>query len=85
MHVPVVSAGKYVQTKTRGANPACADILLLLRFLCLRQEELTMSFEAWIVLGLVAGFIGSQLCNRERIPPDVIVGISGVMAGGRSC
>jgi uncharacterized membrane protein YeaQ/YmgE (transglycosylase-associated protein family) len=44
-----------------------------------------MSFVAWIVLGLVAGYIGSQLVNRERILPDVFVGLSGAMAGGWSC
>jgi uncharacterized membrane protein YeaQ/YmgE (transglycosylase-associated protein family) len=50
-----------------------------------KQEELTMSFVAWIVLGLVAGYIGSQLVNRERILPDVFVGLAGAMAGGWLC
>jgi uncharacterized membrane protein YeaQ/YmgE (transglycosylase-associated protein family) len=50
-----------------------------------KQEELTMSFVVWIVLGLVAGYIGSQLVNRERILPDVVVGLAGAMAGGWSC
>jgi uncharacterized membrane protein YeaQ/YmgE (transglycosylase-associated protein family) len=43
-----------------------------------------MSFVAWIVLGLTAGFIGSQLVNRsgERILPDILVGVVGALAGG---
>ena len=43
-----------------------------------------MSFVAWIVLGLTAGFIGSQLVNRkgERILPDILAGVVGALAGG---
>jgi uncharacterized membrane protein YeaQ/YmgE (transglycosylase-associated protein family) len=43
-----------------------------------------MSFVAWIVLGLTAGFIGSQLVNRrgERILPDIMLGVIGALAGG---
>jgi len=44
-----------------------------------------MSFVTWILLGLVAGYIGSQLANRERILPDVLVGLAGAMAGGWLC
>jgi uncharacterized membrane protein YeaQ/YmgE (transglycosylase-associated protein family) len=46
-----------------------------------------MSFVTWIVLGLVAGFIGSQLVNRrrERVLPDPLVGAVGAMAGGWLC
>ncbi len=29
-----------------------------------RQESSAMSFIAWIVLGLIAGFIGSKLVNH---------------------
>jgi uncharacterized membrane protein YeaQ/YmgE (transglycosylase-associated protein family) len=40
-----------------------------------------MSFVTWIALGLVAGFIGSQLVNRrwERVLPDILVGAVGAM------
>src|ERR1035438_8987656 len=50
----------------------------------IRQEQKTMSFVAWIVLGLTAGFIGSQLVNRsgERILPDILVGVVGALVGG---
>ena len=43
-----------------------------------------MSFVAWIVLGLTAGFIGSQLVNRRGagILPDIILGVVGALAGG---
>jgi uncharacterized membrane protein YeaQ/YmgE (transglycosylase-associated protein family) len=48
-----------------------------------RQTE-NMSFLAWIVLGLVAGFIGSKLVNRkgEGIVLDVLLGVVGALAGG---
>jgi uncharacterized membrane protein YeaQ/YmgE (transglycosylase-associated protein family) len=43
-----------------------------------------MSFIAWIVLGLVAGFIGSKLVNKrgEGLVLDIILGIVGAIAGG---
>jgi uncharacterized membrane protein YeaQ/YmgE (transglycosylase-associated protein family) len=43
-----------------------------------------MSFLAWIVLGLLAGFIGSKLVNKrgEGLLLDIILGIVGAIAGG---
>ena len=43
-----------------------------------------MSYLAWIVLGLVAGFIGSKIINKtgEGIILDIILGIVGAFAGG---
>jgi uncharacterized membrane protein YeaQ/YmgE (transglycosylase-associated protein family) len=43
-----------------------------------------MSFVAWIVLGLLAGFIGSKLVNRrgEGVILDVVLGIVGAIVGG---
>jgi len=43
-----------------------------------------MSFIAWIVLGLLAGFIGSKLVNKtgEGLVLDIILGIVGAVAGG---
>jgi uncharacterized membrane protein YeaQ/YmgE (transglycosylase-associated protein family) len=43
-----------------------------------------MSFVAWIVLGLIAGFIASKLVNRhgEGILLDIIIGIIGAVVGG---
>jgi uncharacterized membrane protein YeaQ/YmgE (transglycosylase-associated protein family) len=48
------------------------------------QNGETMSFLAWIVLGLVAGFIGSKLVNRrgEGIILDILLGVVGAFVGG---
>jgi uncharacterized membrane protein YeaQ/YmgE (transglycosylase-associated protein family) len=43
-----------------------------------------MSIAAWIVLGLVSGFLGSKLVNKtgEGILLDLLLGIVGAMVGG---
>jgi uncharacterized membrane protein YeaQ/YmgE (transglycosylase-associated protein family) len=43
-----------------------------------------MSILAWIVLGLVAGFIGSKLVNKtgEGFLLDIVLGIVGAVVGG---
>ena len=43
-----------------------------------------MSFFAWIILGLIAGFIASRIVNRkgEGFFGDIILGIVGAVAGG---
>lgn len=43
-----------------------------------------MSVLAWIVLGLIAGFIGSKVVNRtgEGIILDIVLGIVGAVVGG---
>ncbi len=43
-----------------------------------------MSILAWIVLGLVAGFIGSKVVNKsgEGFFLDIILGIVGSVVGG---
>jgi uncharacterized membrane protein YeaQ/YmgE (transglycosylase-associated protein family) len=43
-----------------------------------------MSILAWIVLGLIAGFIGSKLVNKrgEGLLLDIILGIVGAVVGG---
>ena len=43
-----------------------------------------MSFLTWIVLGLLAGFIGSKLVNHrgEGIVIDIALGIMGALVGG---
>jgi uncharacterized membrane protein YeaQ/YmgE (transglycosylase-associated protein family) len=43
-----------------------------------------MSFLAWVVLGLVAGYIASKLVNRrgEGILLDILLGVVGAFAGG---
>ena len=43
-----------------------------------------MSIFAWIILGLVAGFIGSKIVNKrgEGLVLDLVLGIVGAIAGG---
>jgi len=43
-----------------------------------------MSFLAWIILGLVSGFIASKIVNKrgEGFFLDIILGIVGAVAGG---
>lgn len=43
-----------------------------------------MSFLAWIVLGLVAGYLGSRIVNKqgEGMVRDIILGIVGALVGG---
>lgn len=43
-----------------------------------------MSYLAWIVLGLLAGFIGSKLVNKrgEGMLLDIVLGIVGAVVGG---
>ena len=43
-----------------------------------------MSILAWIVLGLVAGFIGSKIVNRtgEGLLLDIVLGVVGAIVGG---
>ena len=43
-----------------------------------------MSFLAWIILGLLAGFIGSKLVNKrgEGLLLDILLGIIGAVVGG---
>ena len=43
-----------------------------------------MSIVAWIVLGLIAGFIGNKLVKRtgKWLVRDILLGIVGAMSGG---
>lgn len=42
-----------------------------------------MSFVAWVVLGLTAGFIGGRLAKiGKSILPDVLLGVAGALTGG---
>jgi uncharacterized membrane protein YeaQ/YmgE (transglycosylase-associated protein family) len=43
-----------------------------------------MSLVAWIILGIVAGFIGSKVVNKtgEGLIRDLILGIVGAIVGG---
>jgi uncharacterized membrane protein YeaQ/YmgE (transglycosylase-associated protein family) len=48
------------------------------------KEVNNMSFLAWIVLGLLAGFIGSKIVNKkgEGVILDILLGIVGAVVGG---
>ena len=43
-----------------------------------------MSILAWIVLGLISGFVGSKIVNRtgEGFVLDLVLGIVGAVVGG---
>ena len=43
-----------------------------------------MSIIAWLVLGLVAGFLGSKIVNKtgEGLLADIVIGIVGALVGG---
>ena len=43
-----------------------------------------MSILAWIVLGVVAGFIGSKIVNKtgEGLVLDLVLGVVGAVVGG---
>jgi uncharacterized membrane protein YeaQ/YmgE (transglycosylase-associated protein family) len=51
---------------------------------CRKLDVNYMSFLAWIVLGLLAGFIGSKIVNKqgEGLVLDILLGIVGAIAGG---
>lgn len=43
-----------------------------------------MSIIAWLILGLIAGFIGSKIVNNsgQGIVLDIVLGIVGALVGG---
>ncbi len=43
-----------------------------------------MSIIAWLILGLIAGFIGSKIVNKsgEGVLLDIVLGIVGAVVGG---
>ncbi len=43
-----------------------------------------MSVIGWIILGLIAGFLGSKIVNKsgEGMLMDIVLGIIGAIAGG---
>jgi uncharacterized membrane protein YeaQ/YmgE (transglycosylase-associated protein family) len=48
------------------------------------QPESLMSIIAWMILGLIAGFVASKIVNRtgEGVILDVLLGIGGAVVGG---
>ena len=43
-----------------------------------------MSIIAWIILGLIAGFVGSKIVNKrgEGLVRDILLGVVGAVVGG---
>jgi uncharacterized membrane protein YeaQ/YmgE (transglycosylase-associated protein family) len=43
-----------------------------------------MSILAWVILGLIAGFLGSKLVNKrgEGLLLDIVLGVIGAVVGG---
>jgi len=43
-----------------------------------------MPFIAWIILGLLAGFLGSKIANRtgKGVLLDLMIGVAGALLGG---
>jgi len=43
-----------------------------------------MSILAWVILGLIAGFIGSKIVNKsgEGVFLDIVLGVVGAVVGG---
>lgn len=43
-----------------------------------------MSIIAWIILGLIAGFVGSKIVNKrgEGLLRDILLGVIGAVVGG---
>jgi uncharacterized membrane protein YeaQ/YmgE (transglycosylase-associated protein family) len=60
------------------------DLTMLGMGISNRQQGAAMSFVAWIVLGLVAGFIGSKLVNKrgDGLIRDILLGVVGAIIGG---
>ena len=60
------------------------EITTLATLITPRQQLSVKSFLSWLLLGLVAGFIGSKLINRrgEGILRDILLGIVGAFIGG---
>jgi uncharacterized membrane protein YeaQ/YmgE (transglycosylase-associated protein family) len=55
-----------------------------LEFITNNVGGVLMSFLAWIVLGLIAGFIASKIVNKqgEGAILDIVLGIVGAVVGG---
>jgi uncharacterized membrane protein YeaQ/YmgE (transglycosylase-associated protein family) len=49
-----------------------------------KLEQNEMGILAWIVLGLIAGFIGSKIVNHtgSGILMDIVLGVVGALVGG---
>jgi uncharacterized membrane protein YeaQ/YmgE (transglycosylase-associated protein family) len=51
---------------------------------CVRRQENEMSFIAWLLLGLIAGFIASKIVNKQGkgLFLNLVIGVVGAELGG---
>jgi uncharacterized membrane protein YeaQ/YmgE (transglycosylase-associated protein family) len=70
-------AAAHAKNKTRAQTASQLQ-------LSFKEGGTDMSFIAWIVLGLVAGFIASKIVNKsgEGMLLDIILGVVGAVVGG---
>jgi uncharacterized membrane protein YeaQ/YmgE (transglycosylase-associated protein family) len=78
------SGDDYEAQEKKEKRMTIIDVTTLGMLMTNRQESSAMSFVSWIVLGLVAGFIGSKLVNKtgEGLIRDVLLGVVGAIIGG---
>jgi uncharacterized membrane protein YeaQ/YmgE (transglycosylase-associated protein family) len=78
------SGDDYEAQESKETRMTIIDVTSLGMLITNRQESSAMSFISWIVLGLVAGFIGSKLVNKsgEGLIRDVLLGVVGAIIGG---
>jgi uncharacterized membrane protein YeaQ/YmgE (transglycosylase-associated protein family) len=58
--------------------------LPLAKFISSRQESSALTFAAWIVIGLLVGYIGNQILNKrnQHLVRYILYSIVGAMVGG---
>jgi uncharacterized membrane protein YeaQ/YmgE (transglycosylase-associated protein family) len=81
----VVFRRRTKELKKEGENAmSVIDLTTLGMLISNRQEGSATSFVAWIVLGLVAGFIGSKILNKtdHGLVRYVLLSIIGAIVGG---
>jgi uncharacterized membrane protein YeaQ/YmgE (transglycosylase-associated protein family) len=87
--VPWIVLGHDFQPSCENTGPphATEKRLRRLSLHCQRGtflEETAMSIIAWIILGLIAGFIASKIVNKqgEGMILDIVLGVVGAIVGG---
>jgi uncharacterized membrane protein YeaQ/YmgE (transglycosylase-associated protein family) len=71
----------HLSIQSGPGTPASEAAIIPLRA---QRKENVVSIFAWIILGLIAGFIASKIVNRtgEGIILDILLGIVGAVVGG---
>jgi uncharacterized membrane protein YeaQ/YmgE (transglycosylase-associated protein family) len=79
-HIVIRAAGQ----PHRAARKVQADPHRQARGLRFIQQEDAMGIFSWIVLGAIAGWLGSMLVNKqgEGLFLDIVLGIVGALVGG---